>query len=102
MERMVVNLKTGAAPELVPLTAAEAQRREAEAAEFATIAAALEAEATNAATLRDRAETAIAKLETAYDGWADLTAAGKDAALKLNVRATIALARLVLRKLDKT
>jgi hypothetical protein len=54
------------------------------------------------ATLRDRADAAIGNLQAAYDGWSGLTAAQKDAALKLTVRATIALIRLQLRKLDAT
>lgn len=70
-------------------------------AAIATLAAAT-AEEGNATTLRDRAVAALANLEAAWDGWGALTAAQKDAALKLNVRVTIAIARLVLRRLDKT
>lgn len=55
---------------------------------------------TNEATLRDRADTAIANLESAIAGWSTLTAAQKDAALKLGLRVTAALARLILRRLD--
>lgn len=81
-----------------PMSAAENADRDA-------IEAAASAERVaeeNATTLRDRAEQALENLEGAWAGWANLTAAQKDAALKLNVRVTVALARLVLRKLDKT
>lgn len=54
----------------------------------------------NESTLRDRVEQALGNLQAAWDGWAGLTPAQKDAALKLQVRVTIALVRLVLRKLD--
>lgn len=64
--------------------------------------AAAAAIAANEAALRDRADVALVNLQAAWDGWAGLTAAQKDAALKLNVRVTIALARLLLRRLDST
>lgn len=54
----------------------------------------------NETTLRDRADQSIATLEQAWTGWGALTAAQKDAALKLTVRVVITLARLTLRKLD--
>lgn len=54
----------------------------------------------NEVTLRDRAEQAITTLENAHAGWASLTAAQKDGALRLTVRVVVALARLVLRRLD--
>jgi hypothetical protein len=51
------------------------------------------------ATLRTRADAALANLEAAWNGWDGLTPTAKDATLKLNVRATAALIRLVLRRL---
>lgn len=59
-----------------------------------------EAELDVETTLRTRAADAIATLEQAHAGWGALTAAQKDAALKLTVRVTISLARLALRRLD--
>ncbi len=56
----------------------------------------------NELALRDRAATAIENLEAAWAGWSGLTVAQKDAAAKLSLRVTIALARLTLRRFDKT
>lgn len=54
----------------------------------------------NDATLRDRLGTALANLETANTNWATLTAAQKDAALRLGIRVDAALIRLALRRLE--
>jgi tRNA threonylcarbamoyladenosine modification (KEOPS) complex Pcc1 subunit len=59
------------------------------------------AERANRVTLEARARDAIDTLQGAYDGWAGLTAVQKDAIAKLQVRATIAILRLLLRRLDK-
>jgi hypothetical protein len=67
---------------------------------IAELNATLEAERATVATLQDRATTAIATLENGWTNWATLTAAQKDATLKLSVRVVATLARLVLRKLD--
>lgn len=61
-----------------------------------------DAAAANAATLRERADQAVAALEQAYAAWPNLTAAQRMDAARLNVRVTVALARLQLRKLDST
>lgn len=58
-------------------------------------------QAANAATLDDRISQAIQTLEQAAAGWATLTAAQKDAALKLAVAAVARLARLQVRQLDE-
>lgn len=85
----------------VELTAEELADLAAPRAELTAIADTRTATEGTAETLRTRAVEAIETLENAWAGWANLTAAQKDAALKLNVRVTIALARLVLRRLDK-
>lgn len=90
---------SGALEFVVPAGTAESVVRGVEEAALAEITL-LEAQAANEATLRGRADAAIANLEAAWNGWGSLTAAQKDAALKLTVRVTIALARLVLRRLD--
>lgn len=53
----------------------------------------------NEQTLRDRADQAVATLESAYANWTTLTAVQKDQALRLQMRATSTLLRLQLRKL---
>jgi hypothetical protein len=83
----------------VAFTSEEVADREELEAESATAQATREGEITSETTLRDRAETSIATLEQAYAGWATLTAAQKDAALRLTVRVAATLARLVLRRL---
>lgn len=70
------------------------------AAELQAIATSAASAIENERALRDRADTALQNLEAAWAGWAGLTAAQKDAALKLTVRVTISIARLVLRRLD--
>lgn len=59
-----------------------------------------DAEASAVSTLRDRISGAIDTLEQAWANWATLTDAQKDAAQKLNVRVTVALGRLAVRRLD--
>ena len=54
----------------------------------------------NADALRDKATQAIAQLEDADTRWGTLTAAQKDAAMRLCVRATAKLIRLVLGRLE--
>lgn len=100
LERVILDLSKPVAERVsrVALTAAELADRGAVEADAAPRVAA----AANETTLRDRADAALDTLENAWGSWGTLTAAQKDAALKLNVRVTIALARLVLRKLDKT
>lgn len=88
--------------ELVQLTQAEQDALAADQAAAAVIAADVALQDTNAATLRDRIQQAITTLTNAHTNWGTLTAAQKDSALKLNVRVTVALARLHLRKLDAT
>lgn len=56
--------------------------------------------AANEDTLRSRAESALATLEQAVANWDSLTAAQKDGALKLTVKATAGLIRLALRRFD--
>lgn len=56
--------------------------------------------ASNEATLRTRVLDAINTLEQAHANWPTLSAAQKDAALRLNVRVTAALARIQFRQLD--
>lgn len=90
------------AEELIPLTAAEETQRQADQDAAAAVATAQAALDVNDATLRDRVDQALTQLATAHTNWGTLTAAQKDAALKLNVRVTLALARLQLRKLDGT
>lgn len=72
------------------------------AAERGEVPAATAAIAANEVVLRDRAEQAIVTLQNAWDNWAGLTAAQKDATQKLTVRVVIGLVRLVLRRLDAT
>lgn len=81
-----------AAQGAAPTMAAIAAKSDAVAPDPAVLA--------NAVTLQDRAAQAIANLQASYDGWSGLTAAQKDAAQKLTIRVVIALARLVLRRLD--
>lgn len=74
---------------------------EAEIEAWATAAKAeRESEQTNETALRDRADQAVGTLENAVAGWANLTAAQKDGAIKLAIRVVIALARLRLAKFD--
>lgn len=85
---------------LRPMTNAELAQHEADQQAGA---AATQQQATsdaNAGTIRQRATDAIANLESAYTNWGTLTAAQKDAALRLNVRVTVGLVRLYLRLLD--
>lgn len=96
-----VNVSTGEA-ELRDATAEELARLQDDRAAFAVEVDREAAELGNAGTLRDRAAAALENMEAAWNGWAGLTAAQKDAAAKLNLRVTIALVRLVLRRLDKT
>lgn len=58
--------------------------------------------AANAATLRDRADTALVQLENGWTNWATLTPAQKDGLAKLNCRVNAALIRLALGRLDAT
>ncbi|HVE24032.1 MAG TPA: hypothetical protein VNC22_01440 [Sporichthya sp.] len=53
----------------------------------------------NRADFTAQADQAIATLESAWDNWATLTAAQKDATLKLTVRVVTRLARLLLGRL---
>lgn len=101
MDRIVVDL-SGDEPEITTekLTADELAELDARTAAAETEAATIATAEENDAALRDRADKAIATLEQAVTGWAGLTAAQKDATAKLNVRVVIAIARLVLRKLD--
>lgn len=66
----------------------------------AALAATLAAETDVEGKLRTTASDAIATLAQAHANWASLTAAQKDAALRLNVRVTVALARLTVGRLD--
>lgn len=66
----------------------------------AAAAAAAKQERANEAAIQTRLEDAIAKLEQAGAGWADLTPAQKDAATRLAVRAVAKVARLQLQRLD--
>lgn len=68
----------------------------------ATAGAARDARVANEQTLRDRVEGALVSLNAAWTNWATLTAAQKDGALRLNVRVTVALSRLQLRRLEGT
>lgn len=58
--------------------------------------------ADNEYTLQSRTVQALNQLEQAADNWSDLTAAEKDAAVRLAMRAVCRLARLVLRRFDAT
>lgn len=84
----------------VPFTAEEEAQYEADQTAGAIETAARETEETNARTIRERLANALANLETAYSNWAALTAAQKDAAIKLDVRTTAGLVRLYLRDLE--
>lgn len=54
----------------------------------------------NRELLLERARTAIATLEAADANWATLTPEQKDAALRLSMRVTAKLARLLVGRLD--
>lgn len=85
-----------------PLTAAELEQRAADEQEAAVQQEAADLIDGNDQLLRDRVDQALENLGAAHANWATLTAPQKDAALRLNVRVTLALARLQLRKLDET
>lgn len=57
-------------------------------------------EVINADTLRDKADQAITLLENADANWASLTAAQKDAAMRLSVRVVAKLARMAVNRLE--
>lgn len=85
---------------LVEMTAEEETQAAADRQAAETVAAAERTLEENDRLLRDRLEQALTNLETANANWATLTAAQKDAALRLGIRADAALIRLILRKLD--
>lgn len=57
-------------------------------------------EQVNETSLRTKVRNAIGNLETADASWGSLTAAQKDAALRLSVRVTAKLARLAVVRLE--
>lgn len=85
---------------LVPMTEQEQAQYAADQAEGAKVAQAAAAAEQNAATMTDRTANAIGTLEDAAASWGTLTAAQKDAAMKLTVQVVVRLARLVLHRLD--
>ena len=90
------------AEESVPLTPEEEAQAVVDAAAAAGTAAEQAVFSANDRTLRDRVEQGLSALAAAHANWGALTAVQKDTALRLNVRVTLALARLQLRRLDST
>lgn len=99
MQRAIISAETGEL-EYVDLTPEEQAEVEAERAAAAAQLELADATATTEIQIRQRLETALEKLEQAGAGWAELTPAQKDTAMRLTVRATAKLVRLQLRRLD--
>lgn len=87
--------------ELGPLAPADADALAAAQTDASTLQADLDAQAANAATLRDRARLVLGNLENAAAAWPNLTAAQKDQTQLLTTRAVCRLIRLVLQQLDQ-
>lgn len=85
-----------------PMNDTEYAQWQKDTTDGAAAAAVQQTAQTNGDTIRGQASAAVDTLETAVAGWAALTAAQKDATLKLAVRVVTKLARLALNKLDSS
>lgn len=101
VEDVVLDLKDETLEERVLVLTGidETRRADAQAVISAHSPAPTEAEL-RPARLREKASQAIVTLENAHANWATLTAAQKDAAIRLSVLVTAKLARLALTKFD--
>lgn len=85
---------------LVAMTAEEQAQYDADQIASASAESAQQVLDTNAATMREKVDQALANLEAAATNWSSLTVGQKDAALKLTVQVVDRLARLTLQRLD--
>lgn len=99
MERIIAEYE---GEELVqrPATAEELAEIEAREAEATAAIATAELEHKNAGVLRERVGVMLEELKADHAGWAGLTAAQKDRATRNTIRLVLALARLVIRRLE--
>lgn len=90
----------GEAERVVPLSGDEIAQRVAETSAADALASVEAARDLAAGTLRARLDDAIGRLEAAHADWETLSVSEKDAAVRLNIRTSAALARLTRHKLD--